>query len=216
MTRPPLLVLHDIGDEDGGRPWADAFASVGWDGAVLAPSLPGHGGAPPPEGGNHEPSDSAYAIVPQLTRLDDPRPVVVGVGVNGWTASLCGLGGRASAVVLVDGTGAPWTTPTEFVHRQRDWLRAIADDPAALAPAPARGLDPRLRHGLPAHGSRRLAAKAAAALHVPLLLRESPASGCPMADAIGLASSCPGGGRVIDVADRSPKTVAAAVVSWLD
>jgi hypothetical protein len=66
---------------------------------------------------------------------------------------------------------------------------------------------------LPAHGSRRLAAQAAAALHVPLLLLETPASGCPRADARDLASSCPGGGEVIDLADRAPKTVAAAVVA---
>lgn len=204
----PLLVLHDVGDEGGGRPWREAFLDAGWHGQVLAPDLPGHAGAPPPEGGNYEASDAAYVTVPLLARLGEPV-VAVGVGVNGWTASLCGLAGRASAVVLVDGTGAPWITPTEAIHRQRDWLRALADDPAAMGPPPTDGsLDPRLRHGLPRHGSRRLALRAASQLPVPLLLVESPASGCPADDAASL-------GTVVPVPDASPATVARAVVAAL-
>ena len=203
----PLLVLHDLGDQGGGRPWCDAFVDAGWRGEVLAPDLPGHAGASPPEGGQYEPSDSAYVVVPMLSRLGRPA-LVVGVGVNGWTASLCGLAGKALAVVLVDGTGAPWITPTEAIHRQRDWLRAIADDPEALSPpAPGAALDPRLRHGLPHHGSRRLALRAAERLPVPLLLLESPASGLPPDDAPLL-------GPVVSIPDTRPSTVAQAVLTW--
>ena len=206
----PLVVLHDVGDEMGGRPWRDAFVDAGWRGPVLAPDLPGHAGAPPPDGGNYEPSDSAYLVTPLLARLGQPA-VVVGAGVNGWTATLCGLAGKATAVVLVDGTGAPWITPTEAIRRQRDWLRALAADPDAMAPAPAgAALDPRLRHGLPGHGSRRLARRAAAALTVPLVLVETPASGLPADDADAL------GGELVRLPDGSPARVAPAVVAILD
>lgn len=212
-TDGPLVILHDVGDEGGGRPWRSAFVDAGWRGEVLAPDLPGHAGAPPPEGGNYEPADSAYLVVPMLARLGEPA-VVVGVGVNGWTATLCGLAGKATAVVLVDGTGAPWITPTEAIRRQRDWLRDLAADPAAIAPAPADGaLDPRLRHGLPSHGSRRLAFRAAEKLAVPLLLVESPASGAPAGDADALVAAAAGGGRVVPVDDATPSTVAHEVCS---
>jgi pimeloyl-ACP methyl ester carboxylesterase len=204
----PLVVLHDVGDEGGGRPWRDAFVEAGWRGQVIAPDLPGHAGAPPPEGGNYEPADAAYVVVPLLAQLGEPA-VVIGVGVNGWTATLAGLAGRASHVVLVDGSGAPWITPTEAIHRQLGWLRTMVDDPDALAPAPTDGsLDPRLRHGVPAHGSRRLAFRGASKLTVPLVLVETPQSACPPEDADAL-------GRVMRVADRSPRTVAPAVVAAL-
>ena len=202
----PLVVLHDVGDAGGGRPWRDAFVDAGWRGEVHAPDLPGHAGAPPPEGGQHEAADSAYVVVPLLSRLGAPV-VVVGVGVNGWTATLCGLAGKARAVVLVDGTGAPWVDPTEAIRRQRDWLRGLSDDPAALAPSPpAAALDPRLRHGLPRHGSRRLAFRAAAALPVPQLLLETPSSELPPEDADAL-------GPVVRIADAQPATVASAVLT---
>ena len=202
----PLVVLHDVGDASGGRPWRAAFVDAGWRGEVIAPDLPGHAGAPPPEGGQHESSDSAYVVVPLLSRLGQPA-VVVGVGLNGWTATLCGLAGKALAVVLVDGTGAPWTRPTDSIHRQRDWLRALADDPAALAPPPlGEPLDPRLRHGLHRHGSRRLAFRAADCLPVPQLLLETPTSELPPEDADAL-------GPVVRIADAQPATVAAAVLA---
>ena len=205
----PLVVLHDVGDAGGGRPWRDAFLDAGWRGEVLAPDLPGHAGAAPPDGGNYEASDSAYVLVPLLARLGGPA-VVVGVGVNGWTATLAGLAGTALAVVLVDGTGAPWTTPTDAIIRQRDWLRAVAADPDAVASAPAdAALDPRLRHGLPRHGSRRLAFRAAAALPVPLVLLESPSSAAPAEDAAEL-------GTVVPIPDRTPEAVARALAAALD
>jgi hypothetical protein len=208
----PVLLLHDVGDARGGAPWAAALRSAGWSGEVLAPDLPGHAGAPPPEGGQHEQSDAAYVAVPLLARLGRPA-VVIGIGVNGWNASLAGLAGKASAVVLVDGTGAPWISADEAVRWQRDWLHAISDDPAAVAPMPeGAALDPRLRHGIPPHGSRKLALRAAAGTTVPLLLVESPASPCPSDDADAIARACPGGGRVVRIDECTPEAVAAAVV----
>jgi pimeloyl-ACP methyl ester carboxylesterase len=212
----PVVVLHDVGDELGGGPWATALTAAGWTGRVLAPDLPGHAGAPPPEGGNYESADTAYVLVPLLAELGEPA-VVVGVGVNGWNAELCGLAGKALAVVLVDGIGAPWITPTAAVHWQREWLRSIADDEAAVAPPPSGGrvLDPRLRHGLPPHGSRRLALRGAARLDVPLVLLESPASAAPPGDAEAIASECRAGGFVVPIPDRTPETVASAIVHHL-
>jgi hypothetical protein len=215
MTGTPLLVLHDVGDVGGGRPWAEAFEAAGWDGEVLAPDLPGHAGAPPPEGGQYELSDAAFVSVPLLARSGGPV-VAVGIGVNGWNAWLCGLGGKASAVVLVDGTGAPWISAAEAVRWQREWLRGIADDPDAVAPVPAgASLDPRLRHGIPPHGSRKLARRAAGRTAVPLLLLEAPGSACSANDAAEIVAASAGGGRVVRIADRSPETVAAVVVEAL-
>ncbi len=213
---PPILFLHDIGDAGGGRPWAQAFRAAGWNGDVLAPDLPGHAGAPPPEGGQYEASDAAFLSVPMLARIGEPV-VAVGVGANGWNAWLCGLGGKASAVVLVDGTGAPWRTPLEAVTFQRSRLRALFDDDDAMAPMPAgSSLDPRLRHGMPGpHGSRKLALRAASRLPVPLVLLESPASACPASDAEEIAAAAPIGGRVIRVDEVSPGAVASAVVGEL-
>ena len=212
----PLLFLHDVGDGAGGRPWRAAFIEAGWPGEVLAPDLPGHAGAPAPEGGQYDPSDAAFVSVPLLAALGEPC-VIVGVGLNGWNAVLCGLAGKASAVVLVDGTGAPWVTPREAVLAQRPWLRAIADDPIAVAPMPTgASVDPRLaRHGLPGHGSVKLALRAAERLPVPLLLLESPASACPPSDAASIVAAAASGGRVVPIGDVSPVAVASALVREL-
>jgi pimeloyl-ACP methyl ester carboxylesterase len=213
----PVLVLHGIGDAGGGGPWRAALVAAGWTGPVLAPDLPGHAGAPPPEGGQHEPGDGAFLAVRTLAAAEVERgaPVVVGVGVNGWNAQLCGLGGRASAVVLVDGLGGPWVPVRDAVLAGRDQLRAIAADPEAVAPmAPGAPLDPRLRHGLPTHGSRTMAFEAAAVMPVPVLVVESPGSATPHDDASALAAAMGAGGTLVRVAEPSPAVVAKAVVEW--
>lgn len=212
----PLLVLHDVGAEDGGGPWRAAFLAAGWIGDVVAPDLPGHAGAPPPEGGDHEPGDGAFVAVRALAAagVEPGSAVVLGVGVNGWNAQLHGLGGRASAVVLVDGLGGPWTPVREQVLAGVDRLRTVAADPAAVAPMPPGArLDPRLRHGLPTHGSRRMAFEAAGVMPVPVVLIESPASPVPAADAEELASLMAAGGILVRVADVAPSTVAAATLT---
>jgi hypothetical protein len=206
-----LLVLHDAGDEGGGAPWRAAFLDAGWTGPVRAPDLPGHAGAPPPEGGQYEPGDGAFEVARQPA-----VEVVVGVGVNGWSAQLAGLAGRAACVVLVDGLGGPWATVREQVLAGTAQLRAIADDPAALAPMPpGASLDPRLRHGLPRHGSRRMAFEAAAVMPVPVVIVESPASGTPPDDAEALAAAMAAGGTLVRVPDPAPATVARAAFAHL-
>lgn len=216
MIDHPLLVLHDVGDAGGGGPWAAAFVDAGWTGRVLAPDLPGHAGAPAPEGGNHEPGDGAFVAVRVLADagIREGSVVALGAGVNGWTAQLLGLGGRAAGVVLVDGLGGPWTPIREQVLAGRDRQRAIADDPAAVAPMPAgASLDPRLAHGLPTHGSRRMAFEAAAVMPVPVVVVETPASGTPADDADALVAAMRAGGVLVRVSDGAPATIAGAVVA---
>jgi pimeloyl-ACP methyl ester carboxylesterase len=197
------LVLHEIGDPDGGAPWREALQAAGWDGPIVAPDLPGHAGTPPPPGGDYEMADAALFALPLIPDEGD-RPVVVGVGASGWPATLLALGGRASALVLVDGLGGPpWLDARARIAATRDWLRAIAADPDAVAPPPPGGrLDPRLRHGMPLHGSRRLAERTAQSMPVPVLILEStPGAG---ADLAPLYKS---GVTVMQIPDRSPTTV---------
>lgn len=172
----PVLVIHDAGDPGAGSAWAEALEAAGWPGEVHAPDLPGHGTTPAPEGGAYELVDAAFAVLAVLPGADQELPVVVGVGANGWAAQLLALGGRASALALVDGLGGPWLTPTETIARERDWLRAVFDDPAATAPAPLGEVDPRFRHVVPRQTSLDLARRGASALSVPVLVLESPAS----------------------------------------
>jgi pimeloyl-ACP methyl ester carboxylesterase len=218
-TTAPVLVLHDVGDERGGEPWRSELDRAGWPGTVLAPDLPGHAGAPPPPGGAYELTDAVLTAVRLLGAPEGTeriRPVAVGLGVNGWAAELLALGGWARALVLVDGLGGPWRDGPGAIAAGRQWLRAIADDPTAIASASAGAgpLDPRLRHGVPPHGSRALAERAASEMPVPALLVETPASAVTASDAAALALRFRAGATVTRVIDARPETVVAAVVAW--
>ncbi len=212
-----IFVLHAPGDPDGGARWRDALARTDWDGPVVAPDLPGHGHTPPPVGGQHELAQPAFDAHRILTGagIGGELPVVVGVGAHGWAAQLLALGGRASALVLVDGLGGPWRAPQEAVAAGRDRLRTLADDPAALAPHIGPGLDPRLAHGPVPHGSRDLAFRAAAAITVPTLLIESPASAVAAVDRAELIASWAGPVELREAVTPSPAVVADLIASWL-
>lgn len=163
-----LYVLHDIGDREGGAPWRDAASAVL---PIEAPDLPGHGGSSMPIGGNYDVAGAAFFIAREVARTDRAGlGVAVGVGTSGWSAQLAALAGLATALVLVDGLGDPWLDPPQRARLRRLRFRAIADDPAALAPHERGGLDPRLAHGVDPHGSRELALEAAAATEVPTLI----------------------------------------------
>ena len=77
--RPPLLVLHEYGDERAGAGWQPLVAT--WPALALAPDLPGHGETPLPEGGKLVPSDlQLYAVrVLREAGVTEP-PVAVGHG----------------------------------------------------------------------------------------------------------------------------------------
>lgn len=203
-----LLVIHDLGAA-GGAPWADAF--IGWDGGVVAPDLPGHGVAPPPVGGHHELGDVVFAMVDHLPSGDRPQPVVVGIGRSGNAARLLALAGRASALVLVDGLGGPWLDVRERNAAFRTVRRRILMTPEALrAPAPG-AVDPRAEW-LPGQTDRPHVVSSLAALPVPTLVIESPASPTPDADEV--AASIPDH-HLVRVADASPPDVADWVTDWV-
>jgi pimeloyl-ACP methyl ester carboxylesterase len=211
----PILVLHDLGDPAGGSPWRDAIAATGWRGLVLAPDLPGHASAPAPPGGAYDLADPVLAAVRTLP-AEAPAPVVIGVGLSGWSAWLLGLGGRAAAVVLVDGLGGPWQDPTTVVAAGRERLRAMADDLAATGPPPAGGPDPRLAHGVPPQSSRDLAVRAAAAMPVPVMVVETPGSPVDAEDAIELVGGFAGGATLVEMSERAPSVVAPGILAWAE
>lgn len=211
----PVLVLHDFGSEDAGRPWRDAFEGAGWSGPVHAPDLPGHGVTPAPLGGNYEYGDAVFFLLPLLRDLaSGPAPVVVGVGLNGSSAQVLALGGRASALVLVDGVGGPWRSPREAIQSQRAHLRAVSDDADAMAEPPGRGLDPRVRASRPGGGSRAFAVTTVAALTVPTLVIESPRSPLDLDDVSDLFAGATAATEMVVIDDRDPKEVARLVTAW--
>jgi len=214
---PPVLVLHDIGDGRGGRPWRDAFVAAGWQGDVLAPDLPGHGNEPAPVDGAYELVDPAWFALKLLRPLADSMPVVVGVGTSGWAAWMLALAGRAAALVLVDGIGGPWVTADEWITSQRARMRALIDDPAAMAPAPKKGLDPRVRHGVTPMTDVVLARRAAAALAVPCLVVHTPSAALSMTDVADVLRHCadPAQVQVVQAPSRAPDVVAPLVPAWL-
>jgi hypothetical protein len=208
----PILVLHDIGDRNGGAPWRDALEDAGWPGPVLAPDLPGHCGEPGPIDGAYELVDAAWHSLRLLHAAAlETLPVIVGVGTNGWSAELLGLGGRAAGVVLVDGLGGPWLTPAEWVDAQRTWIRVVADDTDDLAGAD--GLDPRLRHGVPGLSSEPMATRVASALEAPVLIVQTPAAALIGAAADELVNAFRSA-TVEHLAEQSPEQIAPLVVRW--
>jgi hypothetical protein len=203
-----LVVVHDLGAE-GGAPWVDAFAA--WDGRVDAPDLPGHGAAPAPRGGNHEVGDSVFALVEHLSGDFAVPPVVVGVGLSGIAATTFALGGRASALVLVDGLGGPWLDVPGRNARIRAARRAILATPAALRPHEPGTTDPRAGLTVTAD-DRSHVQRVLAAVPVPVLVVETPASTTP--DAVEVAGVIPDH-VVVRVVDPAPPTVAGHVIEWL-
>jgi len=201
-----VLVVHDLGTA-GGAPWSDAFRRVGLE--VDAPDLPGHGDAPPAVGGHHELGDIVFDL---LDHLDDAaRPCVVGVGRSGNAARLLALGGRASALVLVDGLGGPWLDISERNRVLRDLRRQILAMPAALAPPAAGTVDVRADLVL-GQSDRPHVVRSLAAVPVPTLVVETPASPTPDADEV--AGVIPDH-ELVRVDDQGLETVAAVVDRWL-
>ncbi len=202
-----LLVLHDIGTS-GGAEWVAAFAD--WPGAVVAPDLPGHHGTAAPVGGNYDTGDAVIAGLDALRGGTYDDLVVVGIGHSGAAAQVLALGGRAAAVVLVDGLGGPWLDPAAVDARRRALRRQILSTPAALAMPDPGADDPRATMVLGAV-DRDFAVTQAAAMPVPVLVVETPLS--PTPDAPELAA-CFADATVEHLDERIPGRVAELVQAW--
>ena len=214
-----VLVLHEIGDEAAGEPWRRAVEKAGFPAGSAAPDLPGHGTAPAPTGGSYDLSDPVVTAMGWLTRLPSGArpPVVIGVGSSGWSAQVLALGGRAAGLVLVDGLGGPWRGNDEAMAAEYEWVRAVADDPAATAAPPAAGLDPRAAYGPgPDTGpSRELAREVAAGLPGPTLVILTPA--CRLdEDGVAELTDLMTGAKVVRLESRDPDEVAGLVRVWAD
>jgi hypothetical protein len=114
--------------------------------------------------------------------------------------------------VLLDGIGGPWLDAAGVIGAGRDLLRAIADDPDALAPPPADRTDPRLAHGVTRPASRAMAERLFAALSVPVLALETPASPLVPDDRRELLARSSAAVTVVEVADGRPDTIAPHIV----
>lgn len=166
----PLLVLHDLGDEQGGAAWREALVADGWNGAWSAPDQPGHGTAP----WETDFYEGAHLVMAPLRHLLDTgwreRPVIAGIGASATAAELLALGGKAAGVVLVDEPLAPgFDTPEQCQGAEYDWLRTIGNDPDAQAPPPVGRTDPRTRHGVTPRFDPAYASQQRAAVPVPVL-----------------------------------------------
>jgi hypothetical protein len=200
-----VLVLHALGDPEGGASWRASGAN--------APDLPGHGGEPAPTGGAYDIADAVVAVAP-LVDSEDP-PVIVGHGCSARAAEIFAVGGRASRVVLVDGLGGAQKDAAAVMSGLFTWVRAMREDAAAMAPPPTSGLDPRLRHGVPDEPHARFDADLRAAITVPVLVLESPASPTSSEDRVARTAAFGGDVEIQEVPDASPKTILAAVERWL-
>ncbi|NNE75046.1 MAG: hypothetical protein HKN26_15375 [Acidimicrobiales bacterium] len=206
-----LLVLHDFGPGHHGQPWADALGAAPM--SVLAPDLPGHGGSPPPIGGNHDLMDPAFQIMRLAAghpdRYDPPDgfAAAVGVGVHGWSAQSLVLAGRARRLVLVDGLGGPFLDAADRMQVRHDHIRRLAEQQPISAAT-------RLDIGLFGGDDLEHAQEAAAATAVPTLLIHTAESTIDRPTFEGLADRF-ADATVREASDRTPAAVAPIVLDWL-
>jgi hypothetical protein len=206
----PLLVLHAFGHAAGGAPWRAALALGSWAADWRAPDLPGHGDAAMPLGGCYEVTDpAAVGLRARVDAAWDEPPLVVGVGASAVGAELLALGGRAVALVLVDGLGGPWAaSAADVVAGQYAWLRAVADDGAVGQP------DPRTAHGYPEPVEREPYARFRACIDVPILAAETPSSPTPQSEVEDRLSMFGRPADLVRIDSRAPDVVLAAIREW--
>jgi hypothetical protein len=90
-------------------------------------------------------------------------------------------------------------------------MRALIDDPAAMAPAPKKGLDPRVRHGVTPMTDVVLARRAVAALSVPIMVIHTPSDALSMAEVTDVLSSCNTTCELVEASSREPEVIAPLV-----
>ncbi len=207
-----LLLIGDIVEGLDAPDWVAALRAAGWSGPVRVHEHPGRTGDDPLTGGNHEALDPAFAL--GGTDAIGPDVVVVGFGRSGPVAQLIGLGGRAAAVVVIDGLGGPFVSPAEQIGSTLAMMRAtMLDEPSHDDPKPGE-LDRRLGHGLMSHGDLDTAARMLEVMPVPILVLETRASPLPAAAASELADAL-WHATLLRVDEVDPATVADHVIGWV-
>ena len=105
----PILLLHGFQNLDPQAPFLDR---LGRHGEVIAPSHPGFGGSPRPDG-----FETVYDLVllylDLIDRLGHEKIALVGLSFGGWLAAEIALhaGGRVGKLVLVDPLGIKISGP---------------------------------------------------------------------------------------------------------
>jgi pimeloyl-ACP methyl ester carboxylesterase len=204
----PLLVLHNVGERRGGARWQPLLDA--WPGPAVAPDLPGHGGSDPPLGAKWAPSDLTLFAVRTLAQAGLSAPVVVGHGWGAWAAELLGAGGRAAAVVLVDGLGPAWQSNEDLEAASRRWVRGLLDDPLVDEPVEVRP-DTLAAHGFPSVWERRFVTQMRRQVTVPVLALESPLSVTPVGDRPERVGAFGGTASWMPVEAAEPEPVAAVL-----
>ncbi len=210
-----VLILRDHGEPASADAWSDAFSAVGFD-PVVVPDLAGDAGVAAPVGGNYTRLDPIYQVAREVVEgqvLTDgvvSDMLLVGVGSSGWAALVLALAGQARGLVLVDGVGAPWLGAVDRGRRRRERLRAMAQDPTAMTPAPLVNVDPRLGHHGQPHGDREAVVHAAKAIAVPTLLIQTDET---VAEDLAEAFVF-GGGAATRARPPTPHGVAELVHGW--
>ena len=169
-----VLLIPDFGDD--GDAWR-AAAPAGWE--VLA--LPGHGHAPAPRSGHYDPM-AAVTLARWAIGPDPTGWTVVGVGESAHTALMLAGGDLCESVVIVDGLWGAIPTAEEAVDEMYAMIRDLADDPAAVGPAPVGAVDPRTSHGYGVTISTLFLQRFWAGVTIPVLAIETPASVTPPAE----------------------------------
>ena len=211
-----LLVIHDVGDRRAGSGWTELTQA--WHGPAIAPDLPGHGETPPPTGASYAPGDAAFHADQALQQagLADADVCVLGQGWGAFAAEFFAAAGRATRLVLVDGLGPPWCSVQELVADQHRWLRGTLADASALAP-PQGVPDPRLGHGLWSIWERDFISGLRAAITIPVLAIETPASPTPPDQRTERLTDYAGPATLVEIGAPSAVAVTAALRSagWL-
>lgn len=202
------IVLHDLGDPAAGARWREALPD-GW----AAPDLPGHGAAPAPRHGGYDPMGPLTLARWHLAGVD-PSGTVVGVRQNAHAALVLAAGGGCGAVAVVDGLWGPWATPEGHIADMYRGLRRLIEDPAAVGPPPADGLDPRTAHGYGLGVSSAFCRELWGAVELPVLVIETPGSTTPPGERAERTSWFGGRVTLVELEDDAPSAVMAAVAAW--
>jgi pimeloyl-ACP methyl ester carboxylesterase len=202
-----VMVLHDLGDADAGARWR-ASAPADW----IVPDLPGHGETPAPRTGHYDPM--APVALARWALADRAESTLVGVGQHAHSALVHAAGRGCSRVVVVDGLWGEWATPREAIDEFYASIRALADDESATGPMPARGLDPRTRHGYGLFMSERFLRQFWGCIDVPVLAIESSKSITPPSQRKERVSWFGGPCALVHIDGADPSAVVTEILDW--